>query len=171
MCQQFPFWPLPPALVLAVGCNKTGACTLICDLYFMISAIMITIFTISGIQYDWISIRALHSGFCTREVVPRAAGPRREYRARRAEKNVIEGPCPGAEVPGLTQASLKHLKGKDPFAAALASVVSSLPPSKTASIGALEEMANVKLNVKASRKASTKRKGKETAMGPMLRMT
>ena len=45
------FWPLPLALVLVGGCNKTGACAFICDWYFMI---MITLFTISGIQYDFI---------------------------------------------------------------------------------------------------------------------
>ena len=46
----------------------------------------------------------------------------------------IEGVRPGAEVPGLTQANLKRLEDKEPVAAALASVVSSVPPSETAPI-------------------------------------
>ena len=54
MHPQCLFWPPPLALVLVGGCNKTGTCAFICDLYFMISVIMITLFTISGIQYDLI---------------------------------------------------------------------------------------------------------------------
>ena len=54
MRPQCPFWPLPLALVLVGGRNKNGACAYICDLYFMISVIMIALFTISGIQYDLI---------------------------------------------------------------------------------------------------------------------
>ena len=56
MCPQCPFWPLPLALVLVGGCNKTGACAFICDLYFMISVIMSTLLTISGNQYDLIQL-------------------------------------------------------------------------------------------------------------------
>ena len=44
-----PAEPHPPV-------RKTGACAFICDLYFMISVIMTTLFTISGIQYDLISL-------------------------------------------------------------------------------------------------------------------
>ena len=33
MRQQCPFGPLPVALVLVEGCNKTSACASICDLY------------------------------------------------------------------------------------------------------------------------------------------
>ena len=51
---QCPDWPLPLALVLVGVCNKTSACACICDLYFMISVILITSFTFSGIQYDLI---------------------------------------------------------------------------------------------------------------------
>ena len=52
MHQQCAFWPLPLALVLVGGSTKTGACASICALYFMISAIMITVFTILGMQYN-----------------------------------------------------------------------------------------------------------------------
>ena len=44
---------------------------------------------------------------------------------------------------GLPQADLKRLEGKAPVAAALASVVSSLPESQTTSIPAFEQMAKV----------------------------
>ena len=84
----------------------------------------------------------------------------------------IEGARPGVEVPGLAQANLKHLAGKDPVAAALASVVSSLPPSDTAPIPAFEEMAKVaNAKVEASRKAARKEKGKEAARGPVFETT
>ena len=34
-------------------------------------------------------------------------------------------------MPGLTRANLRRLEGKDPVAAALASIVASMPPSET----------------------------------------
>ena len=55
------------------------------------------------------------------------------------------------------------------MAAALASVVSFLPPSQTAPIIAFEEMDNAM--VKAWGKAARKAKEKETAMGPMFENT
>ena len=54
----------------------------------------------------------------------------------------MEGAHPHAEVPGLLQANLKRLEDKD-VAAALAFVVSSLPPSETTPILVLEDKANV----------------------------
>ena len=114
------------------------------------------------------------SGVCTREVISRAPGPRREHKARGAERGTsIEGSCPGAEVPGLTQANLQRLEGKDPVAAALASVVSSLPSSEASPTPGFEEMAKVaNTKVKAWRRAARKGKGKETAMmAPMFGTT
>ena len=113
------------------------------------------------------------SEVCTREVIPRAPGPRGEHRAKRAEERTsIEGSRPGAEVPGLTQANLQRLKGKDPKAAALASVVSSLPLSKTSPTPELEKKKVANAQVKAWRRASRRGKGKETAMrGPMFGTT
>ena len=79
----------------------------------------------------------------------------------------------GAEVPGLTQASLQRLEGKEPVAAALSSVVSSLPPSEESPTAEFEEMAKVgNTKVKAWRRAASKGKGQETAMmAPMIRTT
>ena len=47
-------------------------------------------------------------------------------------------PSASAEAPGLTRANLRRLEGKDPVAAALASIVSSMPPSETTPIPGLE---------------------------------
>ena len=79
----------------------------------------------------------------------------------------------GAEVPCLTQADLQRLEGKDPVAAASASVVSSLPPSERSPTLDFEEMAKVaNTKVKAWRRAARKGKEKETAMmGPMFGTT
>ena len=68
---------------------------------------------------------------------------------------------------GLTRANLRRLEGKDPVAAALASVVSSLPPSETTRILGVE-VANAK--VKAWRRAAMKRKGKDAALGTMFEL-
>ena len=114
------------------------------------------------------------SGVCTREVIPRAPGPRGEHRGRGAEKGTgIVGSRSGAEGAGLPQANLQRLEGKDPLAAALASVVSSLPPSESSPTPNFEEMAKVaNTKVKAWRRAARKGKGKETAMmGPMFGTT
>ena len=114
------------------------------------------------------------SGVCTREVIPRGLGPRGEHRARGAEKATsLEGSRLSVEVPGLTQANLQRLEGKDPVPAALASVVSSLPPSESSPTPHFEEMAKVaNTKVKGCRRAARKGKGKETAMmGPMFGTT
>ena len=55
----------------------------------------------------------------------------------------MEGARSDAQIPVLTQATFKGLEDKDPVAAALASVLSSLPPSKTTPIPGFEEMAKV----------------------------
>ena len=68
-------------------------------------------------------------------------------------------------MPSFTQANLQRLEGKDPVATALASVVSSLPPSEASPTPDFEEMAKVaNTKVKTSRRAARKGKGKETAM-------
>ena len=88
----------------------------------------------------------------------RAAGWFGEQIAREAEEAYIrEVP----EVPVLTQEILRSLEGRDPMAAALLSVVPSLPPSKAAPVlaskaakesqAAMEKVANAK--VKARRRA------------------
>ena len=79
-----------------------------------------------------------------------------------------EGVCPGAEVPGLTRANLRRLEGEDPLAAALVSVVSSLPPSEPTPIPGVE-VANAK--VKAWRRAAMKENGKDAALGAMFGAT
>ena len=114
------------------------------------------------------------SGVYTTEVVPEAPGPRGEHRARGAEKGTsLEVSRSSAQVPGSTQANLQRLKGKDPVVAALASVVSSLPPSESSPTPEFEEMAKVaNTKVKAWRRAARKGKGKGTAMmGPMFGTT
>ena len=56
--------------------------------------------------------------------------------------------------------------------AALASVVSSLPPSKTTPDPGFEEMTKVAdAKVKAWRRAARKGKGKDAALGPMFGAT
>ena len=67
-------------------------------------------------------------------------------------------------MPGITRANLRRLKGEDPVAAALASIVSSLPLSETTPLP-WAEVANAK--VKAWRRAAMKGKGKEAALGTM----
>ena len=76
-------------------------------------------------------------------------------------------------MPGLKQANLQRLEGKGPVAAALASVVSSLPLSESSPTPDFEEMANIaNTKVKAWRRAARKGNGKETAMmGPMFGTT
>ena len=83
---------------------------------------------------------------------------------RGAEENNeinVEGAHTDAEVLVLTQANHKRLEDEDPLAAALAFVVSSLPPSETTPILGLEDMtkvanANVKLWRREARKRETK---------------
>ena len=66
--------------------------------------------------------------------------------------------------PGLTRANLGRLEGKDAVASALASVVSSMPPSETSPTPGIE-VANTK--VKAWRRAARRGKGK-VALGTMF---
>ena len=108
--------------------------------------------------------------------VPCDTGPLGEHaEPRGAEESTeiyTEEVRPGAEAPGLTPANLKRLEDKDPVAAALASVVSSLPPSETTPIRGLEEMTKVSnAKVKAWRRAARKEKGKEAGLGPMFGAT
>ena len=93
-------------------------------------------------------------------VVVDTTGWRGEHQARGAEeKDMREAP----EAPVLTQERLRSLEGRDPMAAALLSVVSSLPPSEDApdpdSRAAMEKVATAKL--KAWRKAGEEEKEKE----------
>ena len=75
---------------------------------------------------------------------------------------------PSAEVPGLTRANLRHLKGKNPLAAALASIVSSLPPFETTPTPGVE-VAIVK--VEAWERAAMNGKGEDAALGTMFGAT
>ena len=115
------------------------------------------------------------SELSTRDIIPRAPGPRGEHRAGGAEgnnENNTEGARQNAQVPGLTQANLKRLEDKDPLVAALASEVSSLPPSETTPIPPLEKIAKVaNAKVKAWTTAARKGKGKDAALGPMFGAT
>ena len=81
-----------------------------------------------------------------------------------------EGVRPSAspEAPSLTRATLRRLQRKDPVAAALASVVSSLPTSETTPITGIE-VANAK--VKAWRRGARKGKGKDAPLGTMFGAT
>ena len=93
-------------------------------------------------------------------VVVDTTGWRGEHQARGAEEKYMrEAP----EAPVLTQERLRSLEGRDPMAAALLSVVSSLPPSEDApdpeAQAAMEKVATAK--VKAWRKAGKQEKEKE----------
>ena len=93
-------------------------------------------------------------------VVVDTTGWRGEHQATRAEEKYMrEAP----EAPVLTQDRLRSLEERDPMAAALLSVVSSLPPYEDApdpdSQAAMEKVATAK--VKAWRKAGRKDKEKE----------
>ena len=79
-----------------------------------------------------------------------------------------DGVRSSAKVPGLTRANFRRLEGKDPVAAALASIVSSLPPSGTTPTPGVE-VANAKVN--AWRRATGKGKGTDAAMGTMFGAT
>ena len=84
------------------------------------------------------------------------------------------------EAPVLTQEHLRSLEGRDPMAAALLSVVSSLPPSEDApdpdSLAAKEAQAAMEkvttAKVKAWRKAGRKEQEQESMKAyPMFRTT
>ena len=68
--------------------------------------------------------------------VPVDTGPLGELAVTRGAEEIkeiyTEGACPSAsaEAPGLTRANLRRLEGKDPVAAALASVMYSITPTK-----------------------------------------
>ena len=81
-----------------------------------------------------------------------------------------EGPRPSASAGarGLKRANLRRLEGKDPVAAALASVVSSMPPSETSPTPGIR-VANAK--VKAWRRVARKGGGKEAPSGTMFGAT
>ena len=69
-------------------------------------------------------------------------------------------------VPGLMQANFKRLEHKDPVAAALASVWSSLPLSETTPIPGFEKITNVaNATVKAWRSAETERRRERCGFG------
>ena len=77
-------------------------------------------------------------------------------------------PSTSAEVPGLTRANLRRLKGEDAVAAALASIVSSMPPSEGTPTPWVE-VANAK--VQARRRAARKGKAKDASLGTMFGAT
>ena len=76
-----------------------------------------------------------------------------------------EGAGPSAELPGLTRANLRRLEGKDPVAAARASIVSPKPPSETTPTPGME-VANAK--VKAWGRAARKEKRKDAPFGTLF---
>ena len=94
--------------------------------------------------------------------VPRDTGPLGEHAESRGAEEFTkintEGVCPSAsaEVLALTRANLRHLEGGDPVAAALASIMSLMPPSEATPTPGVE-VSNAK--VKASEKSSNERKG------------
>ena len=77
-------------------------------------------------------------------------------------------PSASAEVPGLTRASLRRLEGKDPVPAALASIVSSIPPSEATPT---PRVAVTNAKVKAWRRAARKGKEKDAPLGTMFEAT
>ena len=106
--------------------------------------------------------------------VPVDTGPLGELAVTRGAEKIKEiytegaRPSASAGAPGLTRANLRRLEGKDPVAAALASVVSSMPPSETSPTPGIE-VANAK--VKAWRTVARKGKGKEAPLGTMFGAT
>ena len=106
--------------------------------------------------------------------VPVDTGPLGDLAVTRGAEEIkemyIEGahPSASAQAPGLTRANLRRLEGKDPVAPALASVVSSMPPSETSPTPGIE-VPNAK--VKAWRRAARKGKGKEALLGTMFGAT
>ena len=90
-----------------------------------------------------------------------------ESTKQEGRKNMREAP----EAPVLTQERLRSLEGRDPMAAALLSVVYSLPPSEDApdpdSLAAKEAQATMEKVTTANRKASGKAGRKEQEKEPM----
>ena len=106
--------------------------------------------------------------------VPLDTGPLGELAVTRGAEETTEiyteGVClsASARAPGLTRANLRRLEAKDPVAAALASVVSLMPPSETTPTSGIE-VANAK--VKAWRRTARKGKGKDAPLGTMFKAT
>ena len=106
--------------------------------------------------------------------VPVDTGPLGELAVTREAEEIKEihtegaRPSASAEAPGLTLANLRRLEGKNPVAAGLASVVSSMPPSETSPTPGIE-VANAK--VKSWRSAARKEKVKEAPLGTMFGAT
>ena len=106
--------------------------------------------------------------------VPVDTGPLRELAVKRGAEEIKEiytegaRPSASAEAPGLTRANLRRLKGKDPVAAALASVLSSMPLSEISSTPGIE-VATAK--VKAWRRGTRKGKEKKAPLETMFRAT
>ena len=106
--------------------------------------------------------------------VPVDIGPLGEHAESRGAEEITEiytegvRPSASAEGLGLTRANLRRLEGKEPVAAALASIVSSRLPSETAPTPGIE-VANAK--VKAWRRAARKGKGKDAPLGTMFGAT
>ena len=81
--------------------------------------------------------------------VPRDNGPLGELAVTRGAEEINEiytegaRPSASAQAPGIMR-NLRRLEGKDPLAAALASVVSSMPPSDTTPTPGIE-VANAKV--------------------------
>ena len=116
-------------------------------------------------------VRARHS---SKSRVPRDTGPLGEHAESRGAEEITEIYTQGvhrrasAEAPGSTQANLGRLEGKDPVAAALASILSSMPPSETTPTAGIE-VANAK--VKAWKTATRRGKGKNAPLRMMFGAT
>ena len=106
--------------------------------------------------------------------VPVDTGPLGELAVTRGAEEITEIYTEGvrlsfsAEARGFTRANLRRLEGKDPVAAALASVVFSMPLSETTPTPGMEA-ANAK--VKAWRREAKKGKGKDAPLGTMFGAT
>ena len=106
--------------------------------------------------------------------VPVDTGHLGELAVTRGAKEITEiytegvHPSASAEALGFTWANLRRLKGKDPVAAALASIVSSMPPSETSPTPGMQ-MAYAQ--VKTWRRAARKGKGRDAPLGTMFRAT
>ena len=106
--------------------------------------------------------------------VPVNTGPLGELAVTRAAEEITEiyteglRPSVSAEAPVLMRANLRRLEGKDPVAAALASIVSSMPPSSTTPTPGME-VANAKVN--AWRRAARKGRGDDAPLRTMFGVT
>ena len=106
--------------------------------------------------------------------VPVDTGPLGELAVTRGPEEIkkihTEGarPSASAEARGLRRANLRRLEGKDPVAADLASVVSSMPASETSPSPGIEV---VNAKVKAWRGVARKGKGKEAPLGTIFGAT